>query len=130
MKHLLLFAMIILSATAFGQSTISLVNIVTPAKDATVSISNVTSNVEVIVEPIPGSRIVIETSVSTNFPKHINQALSKRWNLKFVHDDLTNNLEIIPSVNLKIPSYQGEVLEEKITYKIYLPRNIKSLKTI
>ena len=74
--------------------------------------------------------MIVETTISTNFPEHINNALARRWTYSVINDDISKTTKIIFVVAEKTPTLNGIKLQEEFATVIHLPKSVIQFKTI
>lgn len=85
---------------------------------------------EVITKSCKGSRVIVETEISTNFPKHISLAIKSRWTFK-VHSDFAMGITRVKLlVDGKEVKYKNSSLEENFITTVYVPEDIQRVKII
>ena len=85
---------------------------------------------EVITKFCKGSRVIVETQISTNFPKHIAVAIKSRWTFK-VHNDIAMGITRIQLlVDGREVKYKNSSLEEHFITTVYVPEDIQRVKII
>jgi hypothetical protein len=77
-----------------------------------------------------GSRVIVETEISTNFPKHIANAIMSRWTFK-VHNDFAMGITRVKLlVDGKEVTYKNSSLEENFITTVYVPEDIQRVKIL
>ncbi len=85
---------------------------------------------EVKLATCKGSRVIVETEISTNFPKHIAVAIKSRWTFK-VHSDFAMGITRIQLlVDGKKVKYKNSKLQENFITTVYVPEDIQKVKIL
>ena len=85
---------------------------------------------KVITKSCKGSRVIVETQISTNFPKHIANAIMSRWTFK-VHNDIAMGITRVKLlVDGREVKYKNSSLEENFITTVYVPEDIQRVKIL
>jgi hypothetical protein len=81
---------------------------------------------KVITKSCKGSRVIVETQISTNFPKHIANAIMSRWTFE-VAMGITRIQLLVDGREVK---YKNSSLEENFITTVYVPEDIQTVKIL
>lgn len=71
-----------------------------------------------------GTRVIVETKITTNFPPQVHEVLKNRW--MYLVKEESNVTTISLEIPNKLVVYQGTALIEKVETTIYIPEHIRT----
>ena len=85
---------------------------------------------KIVYKTTSGSRMIVETVITTNMPVHIHNAIKYRWSYRTTTDRSNNTVKLEFQTSNRVPTFKGTDLEESFVTTIYIPKMVEEYRSI